>query len=428
MTNQRKNNFFWKISTAFFVIFFSQTLISQTVLDSLDSEELFARARVLAFNSQRDSARQLLILAMQESPTYADIRIFYARTLAWDGMRNEARKELRTVFSQKPFNIEALLFAIDVELWDKQPTEALKICVTALRKFPNNEEFLIQKAKTLQALNREEDALVTLSILEDINRSNPEIPKIRESIKSHSIMQGIEVSEKYDGYNKYYGSNHLLTIQYNRSTYLGAIIGRLNYRNTQGRDGFQVEVDAYPLILNGIYGYVNYGFAGSASSSLFPEHRAGLEVFFKLPSSFESSFGGRYLNFGLGNDIAIYTGSLEYYYEDFWFSLRPYITSNNISFSRSLNITSRWYYGGTAEEYASMRAGTGFSPDERNYDPSNGKVYFLNAQSFGVGWQKPFGIYSLLTIGLDYTKQEVAFKLGDYVQMYSVLVGYRYKF
>ncbi|HAP35057.1 MAG TPA: hypothetical protein DCQ28_03620 [Bacteroidetes bacterium] len=427
MKNRLKNILFGKRLSALWIIAFSQILFSQTMLDSLDADELFNRARPLAFNGQRDSARMLLKLALQESPNYVDIRIFYARTLAWDGMRDEARKELRTVFNQKPFNIEALLFAIDVEMWDDKPSEALKICVTALRKFPNNEEFLLQKAKILRALNRENEALITLTILEDINPSNPEVPAMRESIKSNFIMHGISASETYDWYNKYYGSNHLVALQYNRSTYFGSVIARLNYRNTRGKDGFQIEVDAYPRIISGIYAYVSYGFAGS-SSSLFSEHRAGLEAFFKLPESFEGSFGARYLNFGSGSDITIYTGSFGYYYKDYWFSLRPFVTPGSVSFSRSINFTSRYYYNGTAEEYASIKAGAGFSPDERNYDPTNSNVYLLKARSFGIGLQKPFGIYSLLNAGIDYTRQELSFNLGEYVEVYSFSIGYRHKF
>ena len=75
-----------------------------------------------------------------------------------------------------------------------------------------------------------------------------------------------------------------------------------------------------------------------------------------------------------------------------------------------------------------MKAGAGFSPDERNYYPTNENVYLLKARSFGIGWQKPIGIYSLLNVGADYTRQELSFRLGEYVEVYSFSIGYRYKF
>ena len=427
MKNKCKHIVFGNIVSAVFILFFSQILFSQTTLNSFGAEELFNRARVLAFNNQRDSARILLNLALKKNLTYADARIFLARTLAWDGKRTEARKELKTVIAQQPFNIEALLFAVDVELWDSKPADALKVCSTGLKKFPNHEDFLVKKAKILRDLNRETEALVTLAALENINPSNSEMQTIRESIKSNFMNQGISAGETFDWYTKVFDPSHLIALQYNYSTYFGTIFARLNYRTVKNNDGVQFEVDAYPRIIDGIYAYVSYGFAGSASL-LFPEHRAGLEAFFKLPSSFESSIGGRYLNFGKGKDITIYTGSLGYYYKDYWFSLRPYITPSSVNVSRSINLISRWYYNGTAEEYASVKVATGFSPDERNYDATNSNVYLLKASSFGIGWQKPFGIYSLVNVNVDYTRQELAFRLGDYVEVYSLFISYRYKF
>lgn len=414
--------------TLFFLISLILAHASFAQIDvSLDSDALFARAREMAFAGQRDSARMLLRAALKKSPAYADVRTFLARTYAWDGMRKEARGEIQIVLQQDPKNNEALSVAIDVELWDDKPEEAFKFCLRALRTYPNDEEFLLKKAKILRDLQKEDEALITLSILEEINPSHPELQRMRESIKSTFIMQGIGANETYDSYSKIFDPTHLAYIQYNRSTYFGSIIGRVNYRNRAGKSGMQGEIDAYPRIVSGVYAYVNYGFAGS-SSSLFPEHRAGLEAFFKLPSSLEGSFGARYLNFGPGSDVTIYTGSFGYYYKDYWFSLRPYITPNNVSFSRSLSFSARWYYAGSAEEYLSGKIGAGFSPDERNYDPANSTVYYLKARSFGVGWQKPLGIYSLLTVTFDLTDQELAFSPGEYVTVYSFSAGYRFKF
>ncbi len=402
-------------------------LPAQTTLDSLGSDELLFKARDLAFNGMRDSARVLLRIALEKSPNYADLRILLARTYAWDGRREEARNELKTVLRKQPNYVDAISASIDVELWDDKPEEALRICIAALRKNPNDEDLLLHKAKILRGLNRENEALITVSSLEDINPSNTEVLKVRESIESDFMMQGITVNDTYDWYSRIYDPTHLAYLQYNHLTNFGTVIGRLNIRRRAAKDGLQFEVESYPRIVNGLYMYVSYGFAGS-SSSLFPVHRGGLEAFFKLPSSFEGSFGVRYLNFGSGSDVTMYTGTIGYYYRDFWFSLRPFITPNSVSFSRSFSFTTRYYYDGIAEEYFSAKIGAGFSPDERNYDPTNRNVYLLKAQSFGIGWQKPIGTYSLLNVNFDYTKQEVIFSPGSYVEGYSISAGYRYKF
>lgn len=409
------------------IVILLQCTMAQKSLDSLDSDEIFFRARELAFNGKRDSARVLLKMALKKSPDYSDIRILLARTYAWDGRRDEARKELKTVLRKAPNYKDAISASIDVELWDDKPEEALKLCVGALRKSPNDEDYLLHKAKILRILNRDNEALITATILEEINPSNTDVLKFRESIESDFMMQGFTVNETYDWYSDIYDPTHIAYLQYNHATILGTMIARLNVRRRGSKDGFQGEVESYPRIVKGVYAYVSYGFAGR-SSSLFPEHRGGLELFFKLPSSFESSIGVRYLNFGPGNDVTMYTGTVGYYYRDYWFSLRPFVTPSSVSFSRSLSFTTRYYYDGSAEEYFSVKIGAGFSPDESNYDPTNGNVYLLKAQSVGIGWQKPIGTISLLTATVDYTNQEAAFRAGKYVEGYSVSVGYRYKF
>ncbi len=400
--------------------------ISQERIITKSSDELFTIARELAFNGKRDSARVLLLQALQKSPDYSDIRLFLARTYAWDGRRVNARKEVAYVLFQNPANKEALSVAIDIELWDGKPDKALELSVKGLRSFPNEEEFLVKKAKALNALNRDDEALNTLSILEELNPSNPEVPKMRESIKSTFSMQNLTINETYDHYSTAYDPAHVVYLQYGRSTSIGSFMGRLNYGRRFNKNGVQYELEAYPRIMNGMYAYVNYGYS---VASFFPKHRAGFEAFCKLPSSFEGSLGFRYFNFGSGSHASIYTGTVGYYYKDYWFSLRPYVTPTSASSSLSLSFTTRYYYAGVADEYFSVKAGGGFSPDEKSYNDSlSSNIYFLKAQSAGIGWQKPIGISSTLTATFDYTNQELSFRPGQFVKIYSLAVGYKYKF
>lgn len=390
-------------------------------------DSLFSVARELAFAGQRDSARTLLNRALEVSPDYTDIRIFLARTLAWDRRFDEARKVLEQVFIQDSKNYEAYAVAIELEVWDGKYEEALIYCERALQVYPTDEFFLLKKANILHTLQRDTEALLVVSILEKINRAHPETEKLRQTIARSSLSQEVLVNETVDAYSQYFAPFHLLSLQYNTLLKIGTISARVNYRIRGNTAGVQGELEAYPKITDGVYAYLNYGFAG-ASSLLFPVHRVGAEMFFKMPSNLEASLGGRLLTFTSGSDVSLYTGSIGYYYKDFWFSLRPFLTAKNISVSRSYNFSARWYYDGRAEEFVSGRIGAGFSPDERNYDPSAETVYFLKAESYGVWWQKPIGDYSIVTLIFDFTNQELTFKRGEYVKVYSISVGYRYKF
>jgi YaiO family outer membrane protein len=409
-----------------FVLLFS-VANAQSPYEQLTGDELFTLARDKAFNKEHAASRNLLTLALQKMPENTDVRLFLARVYAWDGIMDSSRSELGIVLEAIPNNLEALSFGIDLEIWDNNPDQALQICNKAVRKFPSNEELLLKKAQLLHRLKRDDEALVTLAILEDVNPSNSSIREMRESIRADYILQGITLHDTYDNYSNTYQPSHLAYIQYNRSTFIGTLFARLNMRNQNNATGIQGEVDLYPRISNGVYTYLNYGFAGS-SSLLFPAHRIGAESFFKLPYAFESSLGLRYLYFGAGNDVIMYTGTIGYYYKDFWFSVRPFVIPSSISFSRSLSLTSRYYYDGSADEFFSARIGAGFSPDERNYDPANKNIYFLTAETYGLGWQQPFGFVSLLMVNIDYTKQELLIKPGSFVDVLTVAVGYRYKF
>jgi len=402
-------------------------VLAQTAYDRLSSDELLTLAREKAFKQEHAAARQLLVIALAKSPDNTDIRLFLARVYAWDRIMDSSRIELTRVLQRIPNNFEALSFGIDLEVWDNKPEQALQICNRTLRRFPGSEELLMKKVKILHAMKRDDEALVTLSILEEVNPSNGEIRTMRETIRADYILQGITIHDTYDNYSATYSTSHLVYVQYNRSVYFGTAFARLNVRNQNNRTGLQGEIDLYPRITNGIYAYLNYGFAGS-SSLLFPEHRVGAEAFFKLPAAFEGSLGMRYLAFGNGTDVMMYTGTAGYYYKDFWFSIRPFIIPGNISFSRSLMFTSRYYYDGSADEYFSARISAGFSPDERNYDPGNKNLYFLSAQTYGLGWQQPIGFTSLLMVNIDYTKQELIIAPGSFVDVLTIAAGYRYKF
>jgi YaiO family outer membrane protein len=402
-------------------------LPAQTPLDSFNAEELFTRARELAFNGRRDTARILLDKALLKSPGYADIRILLARTYAWDGLRRDARNELATVIAQKPGYKDAYDAAIDVEMWDDKYMDALKLCNDAMRFLPNDEELLVKKVKIYRALNMDQEALITISILEDLNRSNPNIPGLRESIKTKGILNSAGISYSYDWTSLTARPNQIVSLSYSRVTGYGSVIGKINMADRRKKTKFQYEIEAYPSIMSGIYAYVNYGYADTSGAVLFPSHRIGLELFFSLPASFEGSFGTRHLFFDR-KPVNIYTGSVGYYYGNYWFSLRSYVTPGSISFSRSLSLTTRWYFGGSGD-YLFAKIGGGVSPDEDRFvDSAGAAVYNIGSTGIGAGFQYFLDPFSALTMSFDYSDQELSYSRGAYMNVYSISVAYKYKF
>ncbi|MFA6468434.1 MAG: YaiO family outer membrane beta-barrel protein [Bacteroidota bacterium] len=407
------------------LVFAAQSLLSQVSIDSLGAEELYFLGREFAFAGQRDSSRMLLKRALEKSPDYADIRILLARTFAWDGRHNEAREELKSVLSKVPDHQDALSAAVDVEMWDNKLPEALTICNEAIRIYPSDESFLVRRVKIYRDMNRNEEALVTISMLEEINQSNAEIRPLRESIATKGILNSAGAIYTFDHFSQRFDPQQLLNLQYSRLTELGTFIGRMNIVDRFLMTAMQFEFDVYPRIVPGVYGFFNYGYS---SSTLFPEHRIGVEIFFKLPENFEGSVGLRYLSYAGGSDVTIYTGSIGMYYEQYWFSLRPYITPGPFSFSQSLSFTVRRYIGGEGD-YASFRAGGGASPDEdRIIDTIGTQFYNLKLQTIGVGYQYVVNYHSLVHAMIDLTRQELPGSAGNYMNIVSLTIGYKYKF
>jgi YaiO family outer membrane protein len=104
-----------------------------------------------------------------------------------------------------------------------------------------------------------------------------------------------------------------------------------------------------------------------------------------------------------------FKGSLGYYFGSFWVSFRPYVIPNNAGVSTSDSLTLRRSLA-DPENFISLRAGAGFSADERTLQSSTGfagkEVFYLQSQSVGQGGAT-----------LDVTNQELGFNPGTYVVM-----------
>jgi YaiO family outer membrane protein len=130
--------------------------------------------------------------------------------------------------------------------------------------------------------------------------------------------------------------------------------------------------------------------------------------------------------------VTIYTGSLGLYFGSYWLSFRPYFIPNDAGLSKSASLTLRRYLG-DAENFFSLKAGAGFSADERTIQSNTGfqgqtEVFYLQSQTVGIGIQQSIATYHLFVATFDVTNEELSFSPGNYVVMYSLSVGLRVRF
>ncbi|MEO7960186.1 MAG: YaiO family outer membrane beta-barrel protein, partial [Ginsengibacter sp.] len=327
----------------------------------LSSDELFSNARQAAFREKDyDMAKQLAWQALRKSPAYTDIEIFLGRVYTWDKQYDSARYHFANVLHNDGANEDASSGYADLEYWNKHYQNSLEICNTGLKLFPASEELLIRKAKNLKALEKYTEAMQVTEQILIVNKNNKEALSLAKSIKDATASNRVTVGYEYSAFDKQFDKAwHLGSIAYGRNTKLGSFIARVNYASRFGSSGWQAEADAYPRISNTFYTYVNFGY--SADAGIFPQYRAGFSLYANLPKSFEAEAGMRYLYFS--SPTTIYTFSLGKYYKSFLFSARTYLTPSAGTLSQSYSLNGRYYFGGE-DDYISLTAGTGISPDD----------------------------------------------------------------
>ena len=165
----------------------------------------------------------------------------------------------------------------------------------------------------------------------------------------------------------------LASVALTRRTAAGSFIARVNYANRFATDGVQVEADAYPRLNKTVYLYLN---AGYSSATVFPEWRAGGEVFTSLPNAWEASLGFRQLRFG-GAPVTLITGAVGKYIGNYWLSLRPYLRSKDSGLSASAGLTARRYFE-DGDHWVGAAASYGSSPTDRITPDAVGRTHALS--------------------------------------------------
>ncbi|MEX2602055.1 MAG: YaiO family outer membrane beta-barrel protein [Balneolaceae bacterium] len=390
-------------------------------ITSVDSS--FQQARELAFDGEREEARELARAILEIAPDYHDVRILIARTYSWDQQYDDARRELEIVLDAEPGHLDALSAAIDNELWGGQPQQAVIIATDATRRHPTNENLLLKRVEAHIASGQESEARQILNLAEQLNPRNEQIQELRRRITISGQNYTLSASFTYDQFSDIFDPWKNSYLQLGRSTPIGTVIARLNYADRFGSTGIQPEIDFYPGIADGLYAYLNFGYT---TSTLYPGMRIGGELYKRLPGGFEASFGFRHMRFE-SSDITIFTGSLSAYYRTWYLSIRPYLTPGSSGLSRSFNLTLRRYLDGPGN-YITIRGGFGFSPEERRFQDVSGEVFLVRSQYVGLGLFKALRHNLTLFGSVDGARQELRFDPGRYIRVFTFNIGTQIKF
>lgn len=397
-------------------------------------DSLFGVAKNFAFNGEREKARIICDSILVNSPTYTDVRLLKGRTYAWDGKRDSARLEYYKVLAYDSSNAETWGALSDVEYWDDYYEKSLIAADSGIVYHPKNTELMLKRVRALIDLSRFEDARNTLREIKQIDTACTGCKPLEDKLYRASALSNVG----YGFTAEYFaGLDRLLTyhfVQFGHKSPKNSIILRINYNQRDQSTGFQPEIDMYPTVSKKAYLYVNYGFS---IYDVFPRHRLGLELYHKIPSGFEGSIGGRYMDFGANSKVYILTGSLTKYIGNYAIIFRPFITpdevTKKVSQSGILNLRK---YTLDADNFIGLTVGAGFSPDQRIFLTGTGvteerrtSIYFLESYRLGLMISKTFNFKHIIIADFDYRYQEL--KRGQTSQFYHTFSGgvsYRYRF
>lgn len=376
-------------------------------------------ARNLAFEGNRNVARDTLNHILTKYPDYTDVRSLLASTYSWDGDYDKARAHFNRITSVERKNKEVWVATIKNEIYAENYYLALGLANKAVSYLESDADIQALRAKTLALVEKKEAA---------IERSEFESP-VDTLKETQKLKNGLKISNSFEIFDIVYDPMIYSSLSYGRETGAGLVIPRINYNNRFQTHGLQYELDFYPKFSKTLYGYLNYGYS---NAPIFPDHRVGAELYANLPKSLEASIGLRFLDFNT-TKANIYTGSVGLYAGNYYFSLRPYLTPQpNGSMSFSGNLLVRKYLK-DGDNYLGVNFGMGYSPELKQLRDGDEllaeTLLFVESQQLGMEYQftgktSP----NIYKASLGVNRQELVFDSGKFTWSVSAGISYELKF
>lgn len=352
------------------------------VIQQVDVDGLFRRAQRLGRESRFDAASEICWTILETAPEYHDVRVYLARLLLWQQEYDLARDQLYIVLDFMSGHADALNALIDAELWTDRLEDALRVCQTALDFHPDNQDFLWKKARVLYLQKDYAGSADTLDRLLEINPGHADALQLDRQIQNVSRAWEFGQNYRWDTLSRKTKDPdpwHFFSLDVTYVAGWGTLTGRINYAERDfgagGIQGTQFELESYPKFSERFYAYFN---AGYSSARAFPRYRLGGELYSNLPEGWEVSTGLRYLEFS-DSRAFLFTGSLGKYIQNYWISIRPYISSESGGSAFSGLLWLRRYFR-SADDYLGVLAGFGTAPMDLNFVED-----ILRSSSYRIG-------------------------------------------
>lgn len=366
--------------------------------------DIRAAARTAAIAGRRDEAVTMLEGHLKDAPRDADARLLLGVVLSWDGKYDDADRELRRVLEQSPTYNDARVALANVAWWTGNYTVLHDLSATGRTQRPYDVEWILLDARALDGLGRPKEA--RQAVMDLLARQPGHVQarnlknRLDTQLRPWTLTMGYggdRFSDQRTPWNEYSTS---LT----RQTPVGSVIARVSQAERFGFSDRLFEVDFYPSIRPGTYGFVSYG--RSQDDALFPNYRMAADLYQSLGRGYEASVGFRRLAFSATTDI--YVGTLTKYKGNWMITGKVFSVPDfeGAEDSVSYHGVVRRYIRGDGESYLTAGYSRGSSREELS---DSAELRQLDADTFRAGAEILFGRATVAVSGSTSRQQRARF-------------------
>jgi YaiO family outer membrane protein len=288
------------------------------------AQDILSRARTAP---TRADGIALLATHLAERPRDVDARVLYALMLSWEGSYDGARREFQRVLEQSPAYLDARVGLMNVEWWSGRVAAAREQVNLILQRDPGHPEARLVRQR-LDAANRPWQATTAISV---------------------------------DRFNDGRRAWHEQQVSVSRQTAVGSVIGRARRAHRFSSTDQQFEVDFYPSLRPGTYGFVSVGV--SPDHLLYPTRRFAFDLYQNVGHGIELSGGYRRLEFT--DATSIYVGTVTKYLGNWMLTGKLYrVPAPGMLDSTSGHAVARRYFGGDGSSFVGFGYSQGLSREE----------------------------------------------------------------
>lgn len=362
-----------------------------------------AEARSAAIAGRRSEAVSLLETHLVASPRDVDARLLLGVVLSWDGQYDEARRELRQVLDQSPTYNDARVALANVAWWTGQYEELRTLAAAGRSQRPYDAEWFMQEARALDGLGRHREArAVVLSLLA---RQPGHVQARAFKTRLDSKLRPWSLTVGYAGDR--FSDDRTPWAEYqaslNRQTPVGSVIGRVSRAERFGLNDRMYEVEFYPTLRPGTYGFASFGM--SSDETLYPQYRVAADLYQSLGKGVEASLGFRRLGFTAATDI--YVGTLTKYVGNWMLTAKAFSVPDfeGPQDSISYHAVVRRYVRGDGESFVGVGYSRGYSREELG---DRAELQQLDADTYRANAELLFGGRYILAATASTSRQERA--------------------